>query len=62
VHAALVRRFAIGLNDPADPIVAHLPPTDSRFRQDQVRVDVCVRVWMVRVYGCGCECGCMDGG
>ncbi|KAF5840679.1 Oxysterol-binding protein [Dunaliella salina] len=28
-------RFAIGLNDPADPIMAHVPPTDTRFRQDQ---------------------------
>jgi hypothetical protein len=28
-------RFAIGLNDPGDPIAPHLPPTDSRFRPDQ---------------------------
>jgi hypothetical protein len=30
-------RFAIGLNDPADPIAPYLPPTDTRFRPDQVR-------------------------
>ncbi|EFJ39220.1 hypothetical protein VOLCADRAFT_101230, partial [Volvox carteri f. nagariensis] len=27
-------RFALGLNDPADPVVPHLPPTDARFRPD----------------------------
>lgn len=28
-------RFAITLNDPSDPLVLELPPTDSRFRPDQ---------------------------
>ncbi|KAG2441688.1 hypothetical protein HXX76_003304 [Chlamydomonas incerta] len=27
-------RFALGMNDPADPIVPFLPPTDCRFRPD----------------------------
>ncbi|KAG2451873.1 hypothetical protein HYH02_003648 [Chlamydomonas schloesseri] len=27
-------RFALGMNDPADPIVQFLPPTDCRFRPD----------------------------
>ncbi|GLC39400.1 hypothetical protein PLESTM_000892700 [Pleodorina starrii] len=27
-------KFALGLNDPADPVVPHLPPTDARFRPD----------------------------
>ena len=28
------RRFALGMNDPADPIMPFLPPTDCRFRPD----------------------------
>lgn len=27
-------RFALCLNDPADPVVPHLLPTDARFRPD----------------------------
>ena len=33
-------RFAIGLNDPSDPLVPGLPPTDSRFRPDQRLLEV----------------------
>jgi len=33
-------RFAIGLNDPGDPIASRLPPTDSRFRPDQRSLEV----------------------
>lgn len=33
-------RFAIEMNDPADPIVPGLPPTDARFRPDQRNLEL----------------------